>query len=235
MILTQAPSQTTPSQGPPPGIKGPLVDSISPYLGLELTTLALLGAGALWKFILQPRVSRVSHSLSYSIEKENNIRGILYQLLDNTGAERATLLAFRNGDKLLSGNPLYKVFAMDEALQPGVSPIAETFKDIPSARLSGLLKKLKDDARVRLNQPPTDEFLAQLFLLKGIGGAYAIMLEDTNERPVGVVLLTFSRHSMDNLAALDIVKVMEKCSVIEALLTERINRWLSVLLNKSSA
>lgn len=119
-----------------------IVDYISKTIGPEAFVLLSIASLYLFKYIIQPRINRITGGFNRTLKLEELLSGLLYRILECAKADRVTLSLPSNGTIYAVNFHSYKISDIKEAVRVGISSIKDSFQDVPVENLTELLNSL---------------------------------------------------------------------------------------------
>lgn len=154
-------------------------DQLVGALNSNLLLLTLLSSAAIYKYFVQPRVSKWKYSLSKTLKLQRNIEGILYQILAHYEADRVILACPHNGSVFTNKVHMWKISAWLEVMSPGVSQTRDELQSIPLSKIEDYLEQLEKDVFIHscsIDTVPGD-FLTDYYTRNGVDSCIHILLK----------------------------------------------------------
>lgn len=149
------------------------------------------------------------------------IDSCLQEILDDTNADRASLVQYHNGGRGINNQSFLKMSMTNEQTKANVKPIMMEFKDQFRGVLGYFVKELEDKGYCYIEDVDAikdiDNGIYEFLKNRNVCSKFGIAIKNTNNMVIGFVCIEFSDKSVPNL---DKIKksFSQKQKVIEALL-----------------
>lgn len=136
-------------------------------------------------------------TIKEELESAEKVNSILETLIEDTGADRAYVFQFHNGDYFYTGNSIDKMTNTHEAVSRGISREQISCMGIMVAPfrylVSGMLSK---DVFEVPSVSDLDQYNTKIFLSeRGAKSTYLVIMEDNTKKPVGFIGLDFVKDN----------------------------------------
>lgn len=188
----------------------------SGFVTMGIALLALAN-----KYVLKPKLSKLSRSLTTSLREDQVIQGQLNQLLGVSGAQRALLLQPHNGEYYTNGGEVFKLSATHEALDLGYTSVQHKLQNVPIGLVRDLLNAKETVFCSKTCVSDLSGFIKDMLL--AINGTGFVWLPITHEEHlVGVVILLYSGAVYEQSLYVKVQdRIEEIASAISAMLLDK--------------
>lgn len=190
----------------------------------NLLVLLTLSGTAIYKYFIQPSISRWKHSLSKTLKLQRTIEGILYQAMDHYGADRVILACPHNGTVFSNKVHMWKISAWLEVTAPGVRDTRDELQAIPLSKIEDYLETLESAKFIHssVTSASQGDFLTDYYTRNGVDSCIHIILQ--------------SGDSIDGILCIHnpsvIVEEPKYSREILSLLRSTGGAWISQLISK---
>ena len=168
------------------------LDIISVLTGVVSAATAVLGVWLKFKYD-----EKKSKQLNYDPQLHGNVVTALEYILKETGADRACVLEFHNGEHYFSGRSQQKLSCTYEAVSEGISVESNQLQNIRISNFHGLIKSISQEQTFRCRN--VDEYNADIgfraFLQgKGVKSMFARPIKTLNGKIIGIIILEYVKE-----------------------------------------
>lgn len=168
------------------------LDIISVLTGVVSAATAVLGVWLKFKYD-----EKKSKQLNYDPQLHGNVVTALEYILKETGADRACVLEFHNGEHYFSGRSQQKLSCTYEAVSEGISVESNQLQNIRISNFHGLIKSISQEQTFRCRN--VDEYNEDIgfraFLQgKGVKSMFARPIKTLNGKIIGIIILEYVKE-----------------------------------------
>ena len=170
----------------------PGLDIISVLTGVVSAATAVLG---IWLKIKYDE--KKDKQLNYDPQLHGNVITALDFILDETGADRAYVLEFHNGEHYFSGRSQQKLSCTYEVVSEGISVESHSIQNIRVSNFHGLVKSIAQGETFKCKdiEKYDDDMSFKAFLQgKGVQSMFARPVKTLNGKIIGVIILEYVKE-----------------------------------------
>ena len=170
----------------------PGLDIISVLTGVVSAATAVLG---IWLKIKYDE--KKDKQLNYDPQLHGNVVTALNFILDETGADRAYVLEFHNGEHYFSGRSQQKLSCTYEVVSEGISVESHSIQNIRVSNFHGLVKSIAQGETFKCKdiEKYDDDMSFKSFLQgKGVQSMFARPVKTLNGKIIGVIILEYVKE-----------------------------------------
>lgn len=168
------------------------LDVISVLTGVVSAATAVLGVWLKLRYD-----ERKNKQLNYDPQLHGNVVTALQYVLNETGADRAYILEFHNGEHYFSGRSQQKLSCTYESVSEGISVESSQLQNIRVSNFHGLIKSIAQEATFRCKDVDKyDEDIGfRAFLQgKGVRSMFARPIKTLNGKIIGIIILEYVKE-----------------------------------------
>lgn len=170
----------------------PGLDIISVLTGVVSAATAVLG---IWLKIKYDE--KKDKQLNYDPQLHGNVITALDFILDETGADRAYVLEFHNGEHYFSGRSQQKLSCTYEVVSEGISVESHSIQNIRVSNFHGLVKSIAQGETFKCKhiEKYNDDMSFKAFLQgKGVQSMFARPVKTLNGKIIGIIILEYVKE-----------------------------------------
>lgn len=170
----------------------PGLDIISVLTGVVSAATAVLG---IWLKIKYDE--KRDKQLNYDPQLHGNVITALDFILDETGADRAYVLEFHNGEHYFSGRSQQKLSCTYEVVSEGISVESHSIQNIRVSNFHGLVKSIAQGETFKCKdiEKYNDDMSFKAFLQgKGVKSMFARPVKTLNGKIIGIIILEYVKE-----------------------------------------
>ena len=170
----------------------PGLDIISVLTGVVSAATAVLG---IWLKIKYDE--KRDKQLNYDPQLHGNVITALDFILDETGADRAYVLEFHNGEHYFSGRSQQKLSCTYEVVSEGSSVESHSIQNIRVSNFHGLVKSIAQGETFKCKdiEKYNDDMSFKAFLQgKGVKSMFARPVKTLNGKIIGIIILEYVKE-----------------------------------------
>ena len=170
----------------------PGLDIISVLTGVVSAATAVLG---IWLKIKYDE--KKDKQLNYDPQLHGNVITALDFILEETGADRAYVLEFHNGEHYFSGRSQQKLSCTYEVVSEGISVESHSIQNIRVSNFHGLVKSIAQGKTFKcknINEYNDDMAFRAFMQSKGVKSMFARPIKTLNGKIIGVLILEYVKE-----------------------------------------
>lgn len=144
-------------------------------------------------------IKRKKKTIKEDIEIAEKVYLVLSRVLQDTGADRAFVFQFHNGDYFYTGNSIDKMTNTHEVALPGISREQVNCTNVMVAPYRSIVSSLiSKDIYSVLNIDEAKSYNEKSFLAeRGVKSTHMVLMTDSTKKPVGFIGIDFVKDEAD--------------------------------------